>query len=237
MNPDLKILNRYILAGSLVVLTLLAALGFTNYFITAEFLLETSPTATVINLAGRQRMLSQKLVKEVLLLSRENISDPEKQILLDKAAATAAQMARMHEGLQIGDITLNLPANPSEANTQRFRQIEPHFSTLLDRISALRKMNERGRLGDETPLWLIRDLVVSANDYLKLMDEIVAQYAFEASQRANNYSWLIFWIVTPLVTGLMLAAILLSRPILRRIRRSFEELEIAHDRLRLFRNS
>lgn len=231
MNPDLKILHRYLLAGSLVVLTLLAALGFINYYITAEFLLETSPTATVINLAGRQRMLSQKLVKEVLLLSRENIPLPEKQILLDRAGATAAQMVRVHDGLQTGNITLNLPANSSEINRQRFRQIAPHISTILKRMSALSKMNAGNRLADEIPPWLIRDLVDSTDNYLESMDEIVAQYASEASQRANYYSWLIFWIVTPLVVGLMLAVMLLYRPIIRRIRGSFEDLEIAHERL------
>lgn len=85
-----------------------------------------APTAaesgTIINLAGRQRMLSQKLTKELLLVAL----DLNKDTNLQNAAATATLFDSTLKALRHGDAALGLP--PTE-NAPILRQLDTVAAT------------------------------------------------------------------------------------------------------------
>lgn len=67
--------------------------------------------ANVINLSGRQRMLTQKMTKELLLVA----SDINKSDNLDNLKVTAQLFDKTLKGLMSGDKDLNLPTTKSAA--------------------------------------------------------------------------------------------------------------------------
>ena len=66
--------------------------------------------APVVNLSGRQRMLSQKMTKEFLLVA-VHVSEDENKANLDK---TVALFDRTLKGLLDGDSAQRLPGTPEE---------------------------------------------------------------------------------------------------------------------------
>ena len=89
---------------------LAAALAFALPATTA---LAEGPTAaeygTVLNLAGRQRMLTQKMSKEFLLVAYGHEADANRLSLLE----TSGLFDQTLNGLFNGDDVLDLPGNPS----------------------------------------------------------------------------------------------------------------------------
>ncbi len=94
-------------------LVLLALLTATSYFIFRQKILADETSAAVINISGRQRMLSQRIATFSLL--REVETDLTKKEEMRKILMEAVDlMEKSHIGLLKGDPTMNLPGNPSE---------------------------------------------------------------------------------------------------------------------------
>lgn len=83
----------------------------------------------VINLAGRQRMLSQRMAKELLMMVQHRAAGeaaPWRQQLQDSAST----WNKVHIALQRGDPRLQLPGRNSEAVSGLFQSLEPHYLTI-----------------------------------------------------------------------------------------------------------
>lgn len=74
----------------------------------------------VINLSGKQRMLTQKMSKEVMLIAL----DIEKQSNLQNLAATSQLFDKTLTGLRNGDADLNLPATTSEKILRQLGRVD-----------------------------------------------------------------------------------------------------------------
>ena len=109
---------------------LLALAGVALTIIIAQLLIQTHLNSQlndsrVINVAGRQRALSQKLVKEVLLLNQTNEIENRKQIV-SELAQTVTVWKASHEGLQKGNLDMNLPIEEDAEILTLFKNIDPH---------------------------------------------------------------------------------------------------------------
>lgn len=99
------------------------------FAVVSSGLLRAAPSAaeagTIINLAGRQRMLSQKLTKELLLAAL----DLNKETNLQNAAATAALFDSTLRGLRDGDVALGLPPTESPQIRQQLDAVDAAWTT------------------------------------------------------------------------------------------------------------
>lgn len=89
---------------------------------------ETLPTT--INLAGRQRMLSQKMAKECLLVE----AGMERQTNLQKLSNSQKEFEKVHHGLVRGNESLNLQVQPTFEIKQQLSKVSEDwlsFKTLL----------------------------------------------------------------------------------------------------------
>lgn len=84
----------------------------------------------VINLAGRQRMLSQKMSKEVLAL---NLGNGE----VDTLKATIQQFDKTLEGLINGDKTLNLPSTQVPIIRSQLQQVKELWRSFRENITII----------------------------------------------------------------------------------------------------
>ncbi len=103
--------------------------------------LGSGPTASeygvVLNLSGKQRMLSQKMSKEVVLIAL----DVDKNQNLQNLTATAALFDKTLKGLRNGDNSLNLPPTTSKRIIKQLDKIntkhwQGFHTTILEILAA-----------------------------------------------------------------------------------------------------
>ncbi len=208
---------RYVFA-----LLLIALLSLSTYGAVSFILYQQEDDAPVINLSGRQRMLSQKLTKEVLLLAQQQ--DPQlhaqaRQLL----GETLQTWQRVHKGLRQGDTQLDLPGNNSKAIQLLFEKIEPSFQIISDATLHILELNY-----GESPAMqkrLVDSIVKTSIPYLNWMDKAVFQYDKEATDRVvflKNFEALI---VVTMLFILLLEVLFIFRPMVKRIDFGYRSLQ------------
>ena len=134
----LRIRKWYILAFAGIALTIICAQILIQNHLNSQL-----NDSRVINVAGRQRAYSQKLVKEVLLLKETPNTDDE-QHLISELKKTVSVWKASHQGLQSGDESLHLPEENDTEILALFQALEPHHSamvTAVDRLIAFEAEN------------------------------------------------------------------------------------------------
>ncbi len=107
--------NIYIIAVSTLIVLIVS-----NQLLIQKILDEKKDDATVINLAGRQRMLSQKIAKTVYLAENSDIQ-------LQTLKTDIQLWSNTHEALKNGSEELGVESNENELIQTLFSEIEPHF--------------------------------------------------------------------------------------------------------------
>lgn len=150
--------------------------------------------STVINVAGRQRMLSQKLTKDIVSLSAE--SNQENRILLkDKIKGTLHLWELSHLALQKGNDSLGLPKTNSQRVTNKFNQLNPVFDTIsVASKSIIDKIENRPPLSLEHYALDIEKVKTNEASFLTMMDDIVNQYDLEADEKVEWLRQLELWL-------------------------------------------
>lgn len=223
MIENMKSLHiRYITALSLIALLILFA-----YALIRVELVKQASDAPVINLAGRQRMLSQKLTKEVLLIAG-NPSIEERKRYRDILKNSLITWTAVHEGLQYGNAALQLPGNNSPEVRNLFDQMEPYFQAIRRSAETILALSEEelSRLSVHSPV--VQNIVEASPQYLELMDRIVFQYDKEARSRVDLLKHYETYIVLIVLVLLVLEAFLIFRPVVNKVRKAYDELRQAN---------
>ena len=177
-----KLSRLYIIALSAIALTVVV-----SQILIRKHLNDQQSDSTVINVAGRQRMLSQKLTKEILLLT--TVSDEEKRIeLKNQLKKTLSLWEVSHVSLQKGNDSLGLPKKNSETVTQLFSQLNPIFTTIESATKTIiQKLETKPLIPIEDFIDEVEKVKKNESSFLTLMDKIVNQYDAEANEKV---SWL-----------------------------------------------
>lgn len=180
----------------------------------------------VINIAGRQRMLSQRLAKAALRL--DDASAAERDGCRAELRETLSTWTQYHAVLQQGDDELGVPGDNSEAISRLFAAVEEEFQSM--RSAAERLL---AAPADEPPSE--EDiLAIQAGEagFLTGMDRIVSQYVTEAERKVARLRRLESAILA-LTLGVLLAeGLLIFRPAVQRIEQTVERLGLVGERLR-----
>ncbi|MFI1773286.1 ATP-binding protein [Thalassobellus citreus] len=177
-----KLSRLYIIALSTIALSVII-----SQILIRKHLNDQQSDSTVINVAGRQRMLSQKLTKDIVALSTEE--NLEARIALkDNIKQTLNLWEVSHNALQKGNDNLGLPGKNSAVIINKFKVLNPTFDTISKASNAIVK-----KIENIPPLPLssfiedIKTVRAHEGDFLLMMDQIVNQYDLEADEKV---SWL-----------------------------------------------
>jgi len=169
--------RRYIPAV-IVILVLV----FARQIIISYEIKQAEGLSRVINVAGRQRMLSQKITKDVLALTQ--FEDEEEQTLyLDELKTAVDTWEESNSNLQTGDLEEGITKHNSDTIKMLFSEIDESHQTILGAAHDIIDLMESGVYSKSLLLEKIK--VIKSNDktYLEGMDQIVSQYDKEDSDK------------------------------------------------------
>ncbi len=218
---------RYITALFLIALLSIASDYFIQYALDIR-----SEESHVVNLSGRQRMLSQKMSKDVLLLlsTRDNKEPARLKLELQESLDN---WVKVQQGLQFGDSSLHLPGENSARVNQLYLEMEPYFSEIRENISTILQADTIQPPNFSEDSLIIRRIIAASPVYLRFMDKVVFQYDREAAYnltliiRLQNYLTLVVVII------LVLIGLFIFRPMIREIRHNYSRYMEANHKLRL----
>lgn len=190
--------RRYALALGLVALLSIAAQ------IAVQLALHRARSdAAVVNLAGRQRMLSQRLTMAALAAER----DPAFSATV---ASVLGEWTAAHRRLSLGDDLANAGRGNSVAVRQAFAELEPSIALM-----------SRAACDPIDPAALLQAQQV----FLPGMERIVSLYRSEAEERVGRLITLELSLCGLLLLVLVLEALLVFRPAVNRLRQAIHERE------------
>jgi len=166
--------KRYILALSIIAFLVLLSQFVIQFTIHLE-----SGDSTVINIAGRQRMLSQRIIKCAFGFNQAK-DDTERTHYLEELKKSVALWEYSRNGLLYGNEELGLPGRNSTTIISLFSQVDSSYQKILKSAKDITVEGDENELDITNNLGIIKD---NEQFFLKLMDAIVFQYDAEAKNK------------------------------------------------------
>ena len=216
--------RRYLIAlGVLAACIALSQVGVQT------FLVRQSADARLVNLAGRQRMLSQKIARGALVLART--ADLDRRVALVRGfERDLAQWRRVHRGLKEGDVALGLPKVHTGEVTRLLGRADRYLQAVGNAAERLaRRIRNGEHLGDEGGAEVA---TILANDglFLEVMDHLVLVYERQAHERVNRLRRVEIALAAGALLVILLTGLLILRPAVQAIRQTVADLAEARAR-------
>jgi len=189
----------------------------------------------IINISGKQRMLSQKLTKEILILNF--IADPtnnKKEI--DKANEIIQLWKFNQYALENGNDSLGFPKQKSKALSDLFVAIKPNFENILNAATAFLENKKLGIKENENQE-LVQIILKNGAVFLEKMNDIVGQYDKEALEKVTLQSKTEYGILLFTMLVLLLEFVFIFKPTNKKVEKLISKLlvsekkalKLAHD--------
>lgn len=205
---------------STLIFVLLALVAVFTYFLLAGETADERANAAEINLAGKRRMLSQRIG----LLSSQFLHEQKAQDLA-KLSEALRQIASFHDALMRGDPERGIRA-PRTAMLRASYDGPNGVDALMQRYLALGKtlLQTADEGGDYRPA-ASQLISMSQGEFLKALDQLVDQYQLE-SEASTDTLRLLQWCALLAALGLLaFSALGVLRPLIAQVRRSLDEQE------------
>lgn len=177
----------------------------------------------VINVAGRQRAYSQKLVKDILLLNRSSSKEERNQIL-NNTKKTLDVWRVSHNALQFGNDSMGLPKEENKEILTLLKKITPHHMAMIsaaENTIQLKNNNIKDSLSLEND---ILTLLKNERIFLNLMDTIVNKYDSISKTQLQKLKQKERILVALSLLILLLEILFVFRPLSIQIRNSIAKL-------------
>jgi signal transduction histidine kinase/DNA-binding response OmpR family regulator len=171
----------------MVALSVLAILSLGSEFIRQRSLIVITTDSRVINLAGRQRALSQQLTKSALIWL-ESPPQGDRQARIQELQDAVNLFSQSHLGLKYGDPAIGLPQQNNPQIYQMLDELEPSYQAIRQgAIGLLSVVTEPENPVDrEAILPFSQQILANEKSFFLAMDAIVSEYEKQALQRVQN---------------------------------------------------
>ncbi len=209
----------YIIALASIALTIIVAQILIQGHLNSQL-----DDSRVINVAGRQRAYSQKLVKEVLLL-KGSLETTQKQVITSEIQKTLAVWKESHRALQFGNEALGLPIEDNAEILALFQQISPHHTTMVHAVEeVLSLLANQDDVLPENFQNNVTVLLQNEGTFLYLMDTIVNEYDDRSKAQLQNLKYKEYLLLAFALLILFLEMLFIFRPLSIQIRKTIKNL-------------
>ena len=212
---------------STLIFVLLALVAVFTYFLLAGETADERASAAEINLAGKRRMLSQRIG----LLSSQFLHQQKAQDLVELSEALH-QIASFHDALMRGDLERGIRA-PRTAILRASYAGPNGVDALMQRYLALGKalLQTADQGGDFRPI-ASQLISMSQGEFLDALDKLVDQYQQESEASTDTLRLLQWCALLAALSLLAFSALGVLRPLIAQVRRSLDEQESSERALR-----
>ena len=175
----------------------------------------------IINFSGKQRMLSQKIVKEVLILQYVSNNASAKQI--SHLNDVLSLWKKNQNALENGSDSLAFPKEKSETLSKLYLEINPIFNKIANTTdSFLLNLKQKKQASENQKL--VNVILENEGIFLSKMNQIVTQYDLEAHEKVTEQRRIEYWIFGFTLLVLLLEFLFIFRPTNKKIERLIAKL-------------
>ncbi len=208
----------YIIALGAIALFTIGAQFFIQQYLNSQI-----DDSRIINISGRQRMLSQKISKETLLLSYSEIRQPKSQYI-QELEATIALWRESHEILILYNESLIKNQQDSTEIQKMFTVLEPYFQTIYRNSLNILNLVKTDTINQKRLTPHIDAIILNEPLFLRQMDAIVFQYDKEAKQKVSSLKRIEYILFVLIILILIFEFLLLFRPVALSIKKTISNL-------------
>lgn len=220
----------YIFALLTIGITVLLSQLLIQYNLSAQL-----SDSRIINISGKQRMLSQKLTKEILILNFVSDTTKSKEEII-RINETINLWKYNHYALENGNDSLGFPKKKSPKLTQLFIAIKPNFDTII-KTSNQFLANKKAHINDANNKKLVETILENEAVFLDKMNQIVGEYDNEALKKVTLQSKTEYAILLFTLFVLFLEFLFIFKPTNKKIEKLIfklllsekKALKLAHD--------
>ncbi|MGA9639013.1 ATP-binding protein [Flavobacterium sp.] len=211
VNLSFKNLRRlYLFALLTIAVTVLLSQLLIQYNLHSQL-----SDSRIINFSGKQRFLSQKLTKEILILNY--VTPPEKnETEIEKISTIIKLWTFNQNALETGNDSLGFPKEKSKIVIDLFASIKPNFNTILQNTTVFLNNKKRG-INEEQNQILVQKIIENSAVFLDKMDAIVGQYDKEALKKVRLQSNTEYGILLFTMLVLLLEFLFIFKPTNKRV--------------------
>lgn len=220
--------RRYVLA--LAAVALLAVSGLAAFQALAA---AYDRTLAVVNISGRQRMLSQRIALYVDNLAEGDCAG-DRPSCVTVLAESVETFQRAHDGLAHGSAVLDIPGPTSPAVASLYFSGEPSLhQRVLRYIQAAEQVLETPPESLTPGHPAVRYILTEGpGPLLQSLDKVVLQYQLDGEDAYATLRVLEFTVVALTLLTILLEALLIFRPMVRRTQTQFDHIERMAEHLR-----
>ncbi|KUJ62690.1 histidine kinase [Flavobacteriaceae bacterium CRH] len=170
----------------------------------------------IINFSGKQRMLSQKIVKEVLILHYVSDTASSKQISHLKSVLWLWK--KNQNALENGNDSLAFPKEKSETLYKLYQEINPIFYKIAQTTDSFLLNLKQKKQSDENQKF-VNTILENEGAFLSKMNQIVTQYDLEAHEKVTEQRKIEYWIFGFTLLVLLLEFFFIFKPTNKKIER------------------
>ncbi|MCM5663690.1 sensor histidine kinase [Galbibacter mesophilus] len=216
-NTFNRLRKLYIIALSAIAVSVIV-----SQILVRIYIRDQQDDARTINIAGRQRMLSQQLTKQVLLLNT-NTSSEEKYLQRKNIQETLQTWTVSHYALQEGSDSLQLNNHNSETIEKMFLEIQPYFEEIQTSVKKILEKTAKNQ--PEVNIQAeVNDILANETFFLKKMDSIVNQYDEEATRKVEKLERLEVILLIITLTILLAEFLFIFWPAAKRTKQTIKRL-------------
>jgi two-component system sensor histidine kinase DegS len=201
----IKLRRMYLFALVTIAVTVLLSQLLIQYNLNSQL-----SDSRIINISGKQRMLSQKLTKEVLILNFITDSLQEKK-QINQISKIISEWKFNHYSLVNGNDSLGFPKEKNPILVQYFENLKPNFDTLLEASSTFLD-NKKQNKNEQENQKLIQTILDNGAVFLSKMNKIVGEYDKEALEKVTLQSKTEYAILAFTLLVLLLEFIFIFKP-------------------------
>jgi CheY-like chemotaxis protein len=193
-----------------VIALILSTQAITQYFIYTQ-----KYDANRINIAGRQRMLSQNISKMILKIHL--VKDAASSADFQKLETLKNLFVSSEKAILEGNKELGVEENNSELALSLFKDLNPHSESIVEIVDLLL----RDKKIDES---IIQNLFLHESEFLKTMDKIVVVYSQESITKTSRLQLIESILALFAVIVILLEIAILYRPLIQKLTEDNKEL-------------
>ena len=223
MTTDPRPLRR-LRASYLIALALIAVMTLVSHGVETAMIAQQRSDATVINIAGRQRMLSQRMSKAAVALA--SLSDELRSHAAYRAELEAAHhlWIQSHDALQNGDPALGLQPLSDPGLLRAYTKLDRPFTLMDDAVRGI-LATDAADGSDAAALDAgVSQLLAHQAPFLTQQNDIVNAFENSAKAKVDRLERTQWWLLIATLIALAAEALLVFEPARRAMGRQIEQL-------------